>query len=233
MNEMKTKAVVAVVCWLILGIASAASGGPFDFETKITASDATADARFGGAVAISGDTAVVGAEFDDENGIDSGSAYVFGVPADEDDEDEDEDEDSDDIGDHLVWGWQEDGQGQGMSYLMASDDLLEDDNHTTTTDPVELDRRNSRFVHRNGIRSDAEGDARTQGSSEHALLTALGQDHSIEVRLNIVKELAGKVDVSLNALLIAHLERIHAEAEETGKADLAKETELLLSSLEE
>ncbi len=102
---------------------------------------------------------------------------------------------------------------------------------------VELSRahrpRSSRFIGRKGIRSDAEGDARTQRGSEHALLTALSQDHSIEVRLNIVEELAGKVDVSLHALLIAHLERIRAEAEETGKADLANEAVRLLSSLEE
>ena len=52
------------------------------------------------------------------------------------------------------------------------------------------------------------------------------------MRLNIVKELADKVDVSLHALLIAHLERIRAEAEEVGKADLANEAAQLLSRLE-
>ena len=102
---------------------------------------------------------------------------------------------------------------------MLGDDPFEFDNHTTTTDQVRLDRRAS-FLER------------TQRGSQDALLTALSQNHSIEVRLKIVKELAGKVDVSLNALLIAHLERIRAEAEEIGKADLADEAARLLSSLE-
>ena len=46
-------------------------------EAKLTASDGAADDYFGGSVAISGDTAVVGAVCDDDNGRNSGSAYVF------------------------------------------------------------------------------------------------------------------------------------------------------------
>jgi len=46
-------------------------------EAKLTASDGAAGDRFGAPVAISGDTAVVGAHYDDDNGSDSGSAYVF------------------------------------------------------------------------------------------------------------------------------------------------------------
>ena len=49
----------------------------------------------------------------------------------------------------------------------------------------------------------------------------------------IVKEVSAEVDASLNALLMAHLERIHTEAEETGKVDLAEQAARLLSSLEE
>ncbi|MCH8151573.1 MAG: hypothetical protein IH830_04265 [Planctomycetes bacterium] len=45
--------------------------------TKLTASDAAAGDEFGISVASSGDVAAVGARFDDDNGIDSGSAYVF------------------------------------------------------------------------------------------------------------------------------------------------------------
>ena len=44
---------------------------------KLTASDAAAGDQFGISVAISGDTAVVGAYLDDDGGDDSGSAYVF------------------------------------------------------------------------------------------------------------------------------------------------------------
>ena len=45
--------------------------------TKLTASDADGRDRFGWSVAISGETAVVGALFEDAGGTDAGAAYVF------------------------------------------------------------------------------------------------------------------------------------------------------------
>jgi len=56
----------------------------FDITTgnqlaKLTASDATADDRFGKSVAISGNTALVGVSGDDDAGRSSGSAYLFDV----------------------------------------------------------------------------------------------------------------------------------------------------------
>ncbi|MEM6457722.1 MAG: hypothetical protein AAF772_21715, partial [Acidobacteriota bacterium] len=48
--------------------------------TKITASDAAAGDGFGTSAAVSGDTAIVGALFNDDVGLDSGAAYVFGLP---------------------------------------------------------------------------------------------------------------------------------------------------------
>ncbi len=45
--------------------------------TKLTASDSAAGDQFGRSVAISGDTKIVGANQDDDNGTDSGSAYLF------------------------------------------------------------------------------------------------------------------------------------------------------------
>ncbi|MDP7030411.1 MAG: FG-GAP repeat protein, partial [Phycisphaerales bacterium] len=44
---------------------------------KLTADDGDSDDRFGSSVAISGGVAVIGADGDDDNGSDSGSAYVF------------------------------------------------------------------------------------------------------------------------------------------------------------
>jgi len=44
---------------------------------KLTASDAAAGDRFGESVSISGDVAIVGANRNDDSGIDSGSAYIF------------------------------------------------------------------------------------------------------------------------------------------------------------
>jgi FG-GAP repeat len=54
-------------------------GGPDNWGQvrKLTASDGAVDDFFGASVAISGDTVVIGAVFDDDNGSDSGSAYVF------------------------------------------------------------------------------------------------------------------------------------------------------------
>ena len=46
---------------------------------KLTASDGTAGSRFGVSVDVDGDTVVVGARLDDDNGADSGSAYVYEV----------------------------------------------------------------------------------------------------------------------------------------------------------
>ena len=44
---------------------------------KLTASDGAESDRFGGSVSILGDIAIVGASRDDDNGDDSGSAYIF------------------------------------------------------------------------------------------------------------------------------------------------------------
>jgi hypothetical protein len=44
---------------------------------KLTASDGASSDNFGRSVSISGDYAIVGAAGDDENGSDSGSAYIY------------------------------------------------------------------------------------------------------------------------------------------------------------
>ncbi len=48
-----------------------------DIEVKLTASDGASTDEFGRAVALDGDVALVGSPYDDQNGADSGSAYVF------------------------------------------------------------------------------------------------------------------------------------------------------------
>ena len=48
-----------------------------DEQAKLTAWDGAAQDRFGSSVSVSGDTLVVGAWEDDDNGFNSGSAYVF------------------------------------------------------------------------------------------------------------------------------------------------------------
>ena len=47
------------------------------FESKLLPSDGATNDRFGFSVSISGDTVVVGAHWNDDNGPDSGSAYIF------------------------------------------------------------------------------------------------------------------------------------------------------------
>ena len=44
---------------------------------KLVAMDGVSNARFGVSVSIDGDTAVIGANWDDDNGGESGSAYVY------------------------------------------------------------------------------------------------------------------------------------------------------------
>ena len=56
-----------------------AAGGTWSQQAKLTAADGAAYDYFGGSVAVDGDTAVIGAIGDNDNGdFFSGSAYVFG-----------------------------------------------------------------------------------------------------------------------------------------------------------
>lgn len=52
----------------------ATTGNPI---RKLTAPDGAADDRFGLAVALNGDVALIGSYLDDDNGVNSGSAYLF------------------------------------------------------------------------------------------------------------------------------------------------------------
>lgn len=58
-------------------VSSEAVAQPFSEQAQLVASDAFAGDNFGSGVAISGDTAIVGANLDDDHGDGSGSAYVF------------------------------------------------------------------------------------------------------------------------------------------------------------
>jgi hypothetical protein len=53
------------------------SGSGWTQQAYLKASNCGANDRFGGSVAIDGDTAIVGAEYEDTTAIDSGAAYVF------------------------------------------------------------------------------------------------------------------------------------------------------------
>ncbi|MFQ5658676.1 MAG: FG-GAP repeat protein [Candidatus Methylomirabilales bacterium] len=63
---------------LVLGSGSTVTAAPLiTSESKLTARDGAASDHFGAAVALSGDTVVVGVSGDDDRGSSSGSAYVF------------------------------------------------------------------------------------------------------------------------------------------------------------
>lgn len=53
------------------------NGGQWITEHKFFASDGQDDDHFGGAVAVSGDVTVIGARLHDDNGADSGAAYIY------------------------------------------------------------------------------------------------------------------------------------------------------------
>ena len=55
------------------------NAGGWTEQAKVTASDGAANDRFGWSVAVDGDTALIGAHLDDDNGESSGSAYVFSL----------------------------------------------------------------------------------------------------------------------------------------------------------
>ena len=53
-------------------------GGVWTEQAKLEAVDGDSEDRFGYSVALSGDTVVVGAPFDEDGGSEAGAAYVFG-----------------------------------------------------------------------------------------------------------------------------------------------------------
>ena len=53
------------------------NGTTWNEQAKLLASDGTAGDEFGYSVSLSGDTALIGAQYDDDNGQNSGSVYVF------------------------------------------------------------------------------------------------------------------------------------------------------------
>jgi len=53
------------------------SGSTWTHQAKLTAINGEADDEFGCSVSINGEWAIVGARFDDDNGVDSGSAYML------------------------------------------------------------------------------------------------------------------------------------------------------------
>jgi len=58
-------------------VSSCDNSGNWEEQDKLTASDGAMDDRFGSAVSIDGDYAIVGTNLNDDNGQNSGSAYIY------------------------------------------------------------------------------------------------------------------------------------------------------------
>ena len=78
---------IAIIGAFYDGDAGAYSGSSYLFDistgselAKLTASDAAAGDEFGVAVAVGDNAAIVGAWFNDDAGLTSGSAYLYNVP---------------------------------------------------------------------------------------------------------------------------------------------------------
>ena len=80
--HIRTTIVAAVASLSIAGTGLAQTVADFFPEQKLTASDGAANDYFGFSVAISGDTALVCAYADDDNGENSGSVYIYERQAD-------------------------------------------------------------------------------------------------------------------------------------------------------
>ena len=74
----KLAIMVGLAMLLTLAVPYGAEAQPVTEVKKLTASDAQDNDRFGVSVAVSGDTAVVGAYYEDAEGSNAGAAYVFG-----------------------------------------------------------------------------------------------------------------------------------------------------------
>ena len=73
---------------------------------------------------------------------------------------------------------------------------------------------------------------RARNASTDALLTALSGGFELEVRIQIVRGLLGKVDAAYESLLAEHLRDIRDEAMDFENEIVAKEAEKLLKRLE-
>ncbi len=73
---------------------------------------------------------------------------------------------------------------------------------------------------------------RARELSQDTLLTALSGGYDVETRLDIAEKLVGKIDVSLNSLLISHLESLRMEALELGQEGNVVKADRLLKELE-
>jgi len=108
---------------------------PIDEDYKLLALDGASDDYFGYSVATSGDTVVVGAYGDDDNGSNSGSAYIFSLAEAEEDCNLNGVLDTCDIEEDPTLDCDFDGE---IDSCATADGLVEDCNGNTIPDSCEL-----------------------------------------------------------------------------------------------
>ena len=150
-------------------------------ETKLLASDGGSDHQLGRSVAISGDRIVVGANGDDDNGADSGSAYIYRFDGSSWIETKliATDGASDDnfgvsvaiSSSRIVIGTPWDDEGgvhSGSAYIYRSPFIYtEDCNANGVPDECDIDDGTSNDVNGNGIPDECELDCNGNGAPDH------------------------------------------------------------------
>ena len=66
-----------VLLLILMSFPNRAAATEFEEFAKLIASDGAEDELFGNSVSVSGDVALLGARWDDDQGFESGSGYVF------------------------------------------------------------------------------------------------------------------------------------------------------------
>ncbi len=134
--------------------------------------------------------------------------------------------------------YQEGGAGVGEIFLVTR--IIEEaaDRKTAQAEPAAEERAapepgSSRalLMHLSAL-SSRTSTPEQRRDAENALLTALGGGYEPSIRLQIVEQLIGKIDVAYNSLLARHLEDIRIDARESGDAELARKAGRILERLE-
>ena len=78
-QKTKLHSILLALTFLTFSCVSMAQAHPWEQIQKIAPSDGAQSDWFGASVAMDGNLAVIGSYLDDDNGTDSGSAYVFDI----------------------------------------------------------------------------------------------------------------------------------------------------------
>ena len=157
-------------------------GGQWVEEAKLLASDGEVAACFGRSVSISGNTALIGAFYDDDNGFDSGSVYVFRFDGTQWTQETkllaSDGEASDHFGSSVSISGNtaligspdddDDGGSSGSAYVFPAPFVYSEDcNANGIPDECDIEDGTSNDVNGNGIPDECEADCNENGVPDH------------------------------------------------------------------